>query len=115
MINPISVKPGFLGTKYYQSDKSLTIKQLNTILSENENTNEYLDAAKNKYSTSVVFSSAGGWLIGWPIGYAIGSKKSVDLSILSGGFLIAGIGVHLEKKAAIDYKKAIDIYNEIKP
>lgn len=73
-----------LGTLYQLNGKNLTPKQLLAITQTNQQALEEMKIAKSNYDVGSVFSFVGGFLIGWPIGTAIGGGDA--------NWVLAGIG-----------------------
>lgn len=76
-----------LGTVFQQQGKNLTPRQLLEITQSNAEAYKAMKTAKSNYDISSVFGFAGGFLVGWPIGTAIGGGKP--------NWTLAGIGAGL--------------------
>lgn len=106
----IVVKTGFWGNKYLLKGNPMSLTQLENTLSVNPEAIAYFNKAKSTQPITYILSAAGGALIGWPIGTAIGGGKP--------NWLLAGIGaglviidIPIAKSADKKLKKAVDIYN----
>ncbi|MBS4062741.1 MAG: hypothetical protein KG029_20265 [Bacteroidetes bacterium] len=76
-----------LGTVFQQQGKNLTPRQLLEITQSNAEAYKAMKTAKSNYDISSVFGFAGGFLVGWPLGTAIGGGKP--------NWTLAGIGAGL--------------------
>lgn len=100
--------------KYLINEQVLMPKDLLSITESNTQAYDFMKKAKSNYDAASVFSFAGGFLIGYPIGMAIGggdpewamAAVGAGLSLISIPFIIS-----YHKNA----KKAIGIYNKDLP
>ncbi len=106
----ISMEKVFGGYKFHQGGRSLNMNQLVQAMEINEEAYKQIKSAQSTYTIGMIFSYAGGFMIGWPLGTAIGGGEP--------NWTIAGIGVGLaiitipisqsfNKKA----KRAVETYN----
>ncbi len=82
----ITIKKG-LSTYFVKNNKPLKPKEIEQILSNNSLAAETYSQAKKNIVPATIFGSAGGFLIGYPLGAAIGGGKF--------NFTLLGIGVGL--------------------
>ncbi len=109
----ITFKKSLFASGYYQHGDRLTMTQLNSVLSSaGDDLKADVETAKRNYTLSMVFGFPGGWLIGHPIGKAIGGGEDMDMTMLSAGLLLGGISVFFEIEAKNGYKKLVNQYNE---
>ena len=108
---PILIKKS-MGTYFELKGEKLTQRALSNILKSNPEAFKYMEKANSNMVPGTIFSFAGGFLVGWPIGTAIGGKEDPN-------WALAGIGAGLIAVSipfAIGYnknaKKAVNIYNE---
>lgn len=99
-----------MGTVFRQHGKILTVRQLQEITRSNSKAYNEMKIANSNATGSFIFGFAGGALIGWPIGSAIGGGKP--------NWALAGIGaglVVLSIPFSVGYtkhaKSAVRIYN----
>ncbi len=105
----VSIK-GNNGYEYYQGDLLLTATQLDSVLYSNDIAYELMGSAHNLNNLGKVLGYIGGFLIGWPLGTAVGGGEPVwALAGVGAGILIVSIPINL--KAKKKSKLAIDIYN----
>ena len=67
----ISMKKVFGGYQFYQGGQRLNMKQLVNTMKPDPLAYEQIRSAKSSYNLAMVFSYAGGFMIGWPLGTAI--------------------------------------------
>jgi len=97
-----------LGTVFQQNGKYLTPRQLVEITSINPAALSEMKKARTNYSTGMVFSYIGGFMIGWPIGTALaGGDPEWAMAGVGAGLIAVSIpfssayGRHARKGAAI--------------
>jgi hypothetical protein len=109
--DPITIKKAFGGYKFLQNNQPLTLKQLGTALQSNPEASKLFQQAKPNATAATIFGFAGGFLVGWPIGTAIGGgKPSWELAGIGAGLIVVSIpfSASFNKKA----KAAIDTFNQ---
>jgi len=112
--SPIMIKKTFLSYSYYQNGEKLSYPNLNKVLATaSDDIKTDLESAKKNRMIGMVFSFPGGWLIGYPIGQAIGSGEEIDMTQVTAGLFLGGMGTFFEYQSYADYKKAIDKYNRL--
>ena len=96
--------------KFKQNDMALSPRQLMEITKSNTKAYEEMKQAKSNSDFSVILGAAGGFLIGWPLGTAIGGgEPQWYLAGIGAGLLVLTIPlVSGYKKHA---RNAVDIYN----
>ena len=99
------------GTRFIQNDQALTPKQLIEITKTNVEAYKYMKKAKSNFDAGMVFASAGGFLIGWPIGTAIGGGEA-DWAMAGIGAGLALLSIPLASGYNKKAKKAVEIYNK---
>jgi len=108
--DPIYTEEKF-GTIFIQNGQHLNPKKLKRALQYDEEAFAVLKKARGNYGFATVLSFAGGFLIGWPIGTAIGGgDPNWVLAGIGGGLLLATIplAIAYDKGA----KRAVTIYNK---
>ena len=100
-----------LGTVFRLHGKNLTPRELLSVFAPNAEAYAEMKLAKKNNDVGSVFAGAGGFLIGWPVGTAIGGGEPE--------WVLAGIGaglVAISIPFAVAYikhaKKATRIYND---
>lgn len=109
LTDPIEIKGNKQAT-FYQKGNTLTPRQIKYITQENPEANLRMKRAKSNSDVATIFASAGGMLIGWPIGTLLaGGKPNLTLVGIGAGLFT----VSLPFTAA--YQKharhAVEIYN----
>jgi hypothetical protein len=106
----IEIKKG-LETSFRLNGKKLKPKQLLELTKNNAEANTLMKTAKSNYTAAYIFSSAGGYLIGYQLGYSIGGGKA--------NWTVAGVGGALFLASlpfsgayAKHAKKAVTVYNK---
>lgn len=106
----IDVIINFYGTRYYHHDKQLKQWQLRDVLRSNEQAYMHFNASKSPRAWATILSSAGGFLVGWPIGTAIaGGNPNWALAGVGAG--LVAVSVPLNMVANRKLKKAVYAYN----
>jgi len=105
----IEIKKQF-GTVFRQNGKNLTPNQLITVTSSNPDAYKEMKIAKSNYGAGMVLAYAGGFLVGWPIGTAIGGGDPNWALAGIGAGLIAG-SIAFTSAYTNHTKKAVTIYN----
>ena len=100
----------FGGYKFEQNGKIVSPKAMLKIMEQNEEALTYMKKAKTNNDISMVPGFSGGFLIGWPIGTAIGGgDPNWLLAGISAGIII--IAIPVAKAATSNALKAVEIYN----
>lgn len=100
----------FGGYKYTQNGKIMTMSDLANAMKSNTEAFKYIKKAKSNYNAGVVLGSIGGFLVGWPIGTAIGGGEP-NWALAGVGAAIIAITIPINKGFTKNATKAIDIYN----
>lgn len=106
----ITIKKVFGGYQYYQGEQILNMSQLVDKMKPNEQAYEQIKSAQSTYTMAMIFSYAGGFMIGWPLGTAIaGGKPNWEIAGIGAGLVVIAIpfSQSFNKKA----KQAVDKYN----
>ena len=109
--NPISMKKAFGGYQFYQGTKRLTMNGLVLSMKPNEQAYKEIKSAQSTYTMAMIFGYAGGFMVGWPIGTAIGGgDPNWVMAGIGAGLIVVAIPLsqNFNKKA----KTAVDTYNE---
>ena len=99
-----------LGKVYLKDGKILTSKDLHTILSANDQAELEVERAKANLAPMYLFSIAGGCLIGWPLGTALGGgDPQWGLAAVGAGLVLLTIPFQVGYNKHI--AQAVKIYN----
>lgn len=100
----------FGGYRFEQNGKPLALNTMANMMKDDAEAGGYLKKARTSASIANVLGYAGGFLIGYPIGTAIGGGKPAwALAVVGCGLVV--IALPLSSAAGRDAKTAADIYN----
>lgn len=105
-----------LGTVYTQNGNTLTFKHLMEISKVNDEAYSFMKQARTNNNAAMVFSLAGGFLVGYPLGTALaGGDPNWVMAGIGAGLIIVGIPFSIG--ASKNAKIAVEIYNSglVKP
>ncbi|MFC5284602.1 hypothetical protein [Pedobacter alpinus] len=105
----IEVKKGF-GTVFKQNGKPLTPKQLLNITEANPEAYQQMQIAKRNYAPATIFGSIGGFLVGYPLGSAIGGGKP-NWTLAGIGAGLIGLSIPFSSAYTKHTKNAVETYN----
>ena len=100
-----------LGKVFLQHNKVLPASELHAILSTSSDGTKEVEQAKANLAPLYIFSFAGGFLIGWPIGTAIGRGKP-NWALAAGGVGLVLCAIPFQAGYNKHILKAITIYNK---
>lgn len=108
----IEIKNTFFGPAYKCNGKYLTPAKIRKIVRVNPEADKVMGFAGGYKMFSDVFSFAGGFLIGYPIGtHLVGREKpNWQLAVLGGGLVLIAIPFAIGYSKRVD--KAVRIYND---
>jgi len=98
------------GYKYTQNDELMSIGDLASVIESNTKAFELIKKGRTNRSFGAVLGFAGGGLVGWPIGTAIGGGESNWILAGIGAGLII-IGIPISSSANKKINQAVDVYN----
>ena len=108
--SPITMEKKFGGYQFYQDQQMLKMPQLVNIMQSNQAASIEIKKAKSSNTWSTVFACAGGFMVGWPLGTAIGGGEPEWAMAGIGAGLIV-VAIPIANKANKHAKNAVDIYN----
>lgn len=100
----------FGGYQFFKNDRHVSMSQLQTMFQDNDRAYKELKSSRSAATPSSVLGYAGGFLIGWPLGTAIGGGKPVWALAAVGAGLTA-VSIPLSIKAGKKAKSAVATYN----
>lgn len=104
-----------VGNRYYQNNMRLSMAQISDRLSANPTAYKMVKDARSSGFLSMILSCAGGGLIGYPVGTAIGGEEPKWAMAGIGAGLLA-IAIPIAIGADKKVKKAVRLYNKsLKP
>lgn len=106
----ISMKKAFGGYQFYQGEKRLNMNQLVNAMKPNEQAYNHIKSAQSTYTFASIIGFAGGFMVGWPIGTAIGGGKP-DWTMAGIGAGLIVVSIPISQKFNKQAKQAVDTYN----
>ena len=106
----ITMKKVFGGYQFYQGERLLKMSDLTITMVLNNEAYKQIKSARSAYTMASILSYAGGFLVGWPLGTAIGGgEPNWTLAGIGAGLIFVSIPItqSFNKKA----KQAVDTYN----
>ena len=106
----ITMKKVFGGYQFYQGERLLKMNDLTITMVLNNEAYKQIKSARSAYTMASILSYAGGFLVGWPLGTAIGGgEPNWTLAGIGAGLIVVSIPItqSFNKKA----KQAVDTYN----
>lgn len=112
----IEVHQAFGGNKYSIGGKSLSIKQMKSIMKNDESAYAQLKSGRAHSTAATIIGATGGFMIGLNLGAALVNNNNVNDKTKWGLAIAGGVLVLVSIPIAITGKKrtlnAVDIYNE---
>ena len=107
---PVKDTIQYSGNKYTLNNENLTLDKMAVIMQNNTVALEYLKSAKGNSGFANVLGYAGGFLIGYPLGTAIGGgKPNWMLAAIGCGLIV--IDIPILSSANKNVRKAVNAYN----
>lgn len=110
-LDTIEVKKVALGIVFRKKGKNLKPRELLEITYPNSQAYHEMKIAKTNFDFNNVFGVIGGFLVGWPLGTAIGGGKP-NWSLAAVGAAFIGIEIPFAKAYNKHAKNAVRIYND---
>jgi len=107
----INVKTISGGCKIYQGDRQLTLSQLAIAVQANEMAYQLVKKAQSNNTISSILGGIGGFMIGYPLGTALGGGKP-NWTMFGIGAGLVVISIPISNKCVKQVKSSVDIYNE---
>lgn len=107
----ISIKKVFGGFQYFKQGVPLTMNQLRASLQSNEQAQAQIKSAQSSYILTMVFSYAGGFMVGYPIGTALGGGDP-NWTIAAIGVGLIAVAIPVSQKMNQKTQQAVNIYND---
>jgi hypothetical protein len=107
----ILIKNVLGGYQYYQDNKRIKFADLVKQMESNEQAYMHIKKTKTNNVWTTVFSGIGGFLIGWPLGTALGGgDPKWEMAGIGAGLVVVSIPFSI--KANKEARTAVGIYNE---
>ncbi len=106
----IESKKVFGGYQYTQSGNKMSMGDLSNTMKSNPESLKLINKAKSNNLLASIIGGVGGFMIGYPIGTAIGGgEANWTLAGIGAGLIV--IGIPISSSANKNTKKAVDLYN----
>jgi hypothetical protein len=100
----------FGGNKFYQNNKNLSMSELVKVMSSDEQALKQIKSAQSSKTLADIIGFAGGFMVGWPVGTAIGGgKPNWTVAAIGSGLVVASIPIY--QKVSKLSKSSVDIFN----
>lgn len=106
----IEIKKVFGGYKYIQNGNDLTMRKLMNAVETNPEAYGLTKKAKNINTLTAVLGFAGGGLVGYPIGTALGGGDA-NWALAGVGAGLIAVAIPLSSSVNKKSKKAVELYN----
>jgi len=111
LTTPIKDTIQYTGNKYTLNNEVLTLTKMEVIMQDNTVAMEYLKSAKGSSGFANVLAYAGGFMIGYPLGTALGGgKPNWTLAAIGCGLIV--IDIPIVSSANKKLRKAVNAYNQ---
>ena len=106
----IEMKKVFGGYVYSQNGDKMTMSDLVNVMESNSEALNFMKKAKSNNVLVSILGGAGGALIGWPIGTAIGGGDA-NWTLAGIGASLVVISIPISSNVNKNAKKAVELYN----
>ncbi len=107
----ITMKKVFGGYQFYHGEKRLNMNQMEALIKTNQEAYQQFKSAKTTNSIASAFGIAGGFLVGWPVGTAIGGgEPNWILAGIGAGLIVISIPISSQFNKQV--KHAVNTYNK---
>lgn len=106
----IEMKKVFGGYQFLQDGKTLNLNKMQDIMKDNKEAFDLVQSAKSNQTWAMILGGAGGGLIGYPIGTAIGGGEP-QWALAGAGVALIVATIPIVKGFNTKTKKAVDLYN----
>lgn len=107
----IEMEKVFGGYQFKQEGKTLLLKDMQEIMKENKEAFELVQSAKSNQTWALILGTAGGALVGFPIGTAIGGGDP-EWALAGAGAALIVATIPIVKGFNRKTKKAVELYND---
>ncbi|MDT0539074.1 hypothetical protein [Croceitalea sp. P059] len=106
----IEMEKVFGGYKYTQDGNLMTMKGLVKTMESDQQAFDLIKKAQSNNTLASIIGFAGGGLIGWPIGTAIGGGDA-NWTLAGIGAGLVAIGIPIQSSVNKKTKQAVELYN----
>lgn len=106
----IAMKKVFGGYQFYQGAQRLSMNQLVRTMESNQQAYNQIKSAQSNYTLATIIGGVGGFMVGWPIGTALGGgEPNWTLAGIGAGLIVVSIPITqgFNKKAT----QAVNTFN----
>jgi outer membrane lipoprotein SlyB len=106
----IEMEKVFGGYTYTQNGNQMTMKDLVKTMESNKQAFDLIKKAQSNNTLASIIGFAGGGLIGWPIGTAVGGGDA-NWTLAGIGAGLVAIGIPISSSVNKKAKQAVELYN----
>ena len=106
----IEMKKVFGGYKYTQNGNLMSMRDLVNTMESNKQAFDLIKKAQSNNTLASIIGFAGGGLIGWPIGTAVGGGDP-NWTLAGIGAGLVAVGIPISSSANKKAKQAVELYN----
>lgn len=106
----IEIKKVFGGYTFSQNEKNLTVKQMQEVMKSNQQAFDLVTSAKTNQIWGTILGTAGGALVGFPIGTAIGGGDP-EWALAGAGVALIVASIPIVNGFNKKMKSAVELYN----
>jgi len=106
----IEMEKVFGGYKFTQNGNPMTMRNLVKTMESNQQAFELIKKAQSNNTLASILGFAGGGLIGWPVGTAIGGGDA-EWALAGIGAGLVAIGIPISSSANKKAKQAVELHN----
>lgn len=109
-LDSITMKKVFGGYTFYQGDKRLNMSKLVKIMRPNELAYKEIKAAQTTNIIAAIIAGTGGFMVGWPLGTALGGgDPNWTMAGIGAGLIV--VSIPISQKVNKQSKRAVDTFN----
>lgn len=97
--------------RFYKGSELLAVKDFTLAMQSNPEAFKLANSAKSSYSAANVLGFIGGFMVGWPLGTAIGGGQP-EWGLLAAGAGVLAIAIPISISSTKKMKEAANIYNK---
>jgi hypothetical protein len=106
----ISMKKVFGGYQFYKGDKRLTMGQVVREMEPNAQAYSLIKSAQTTNIFATIVGGAGGFMVGFPLGTALGGgEPNWTMAAIGAGLIV--VSIPMNQKVMRRSREAVDIYN----
>jgi len=98
------------GIDFFQHDRRLNMSQVAAVMRTNPEASAYFKKARTNNILSNILGAAGGFLVGFELGYRLGGEE-INWNVFGAGIALIGISIPIEISGKKYARKAVHIYN----